>query len=361
MDIASFWDQIGKFYEQFGAIVSSGLILLSAALVHFIFFSIHRYVHKKLSNTHKLWDDAISAAVYTPVRIAIWVTALFLIVRSFHIEYEFVFYELVKTIYYLLVLGIIVVFLVAFARHVERNLTSHPKKKVDLMMVKALARIYYLFISSIFGLVALNVLGIPLSAVIAFGGIGGLAIGFASQDFLANLFGGLMIFIGRPFSIGEVISSPDKSIMGTVEDITWRQVKILTPEKRPIYVPNSLFSTIVIENISRMECRRVMFDLSLRYDDVKKAKTISEEIEAYMRSHPDVSPKYQQNARIFSFDEAWISIRVWCYANTKDYFKSIDLQQDILLKCAEIVEAHGAEIAFPTQTIDLVESNHRLS
>lgn len=100
------------------------------------------------------------------------------------------------------------------------------------------------------------ILGFSLSGVLAFGGIGGIAVGFAAKDMLANFFGGLAIYLDRPFIVGEWIRSPDHEIEGTVEHIGWRQTRVRAFNKNPIYVPNSLFSTIVVETPTRTRSSR---------------------------------------------------------------------------------------------------------
>ena len=71
-------------------------------------------------------------------------------------------------------------------------------------------------------LVALQTLGVSVGGVLAFGGVGGIAVGFAARDLLANLFGGLTIYLDRPFRVGDWILSPDREIEGTVIEIGWR-------------------------------------------------------------------------------------------------------------------------------------------
>src|SRR5690606_30903944 len=91
-------------------------------------------------------------------------------------------------------------------------------------------------------LVLLQSLGFSVSGVLAFGGIGGIAIGFAARDLLANFFGALMLYFDRPFAVGDWVRSPDREIEGTVEDIGWRLTRIRTFDQRPLYVPNSIFA-----------------------------------------------------------------------------------------------------------------------
>ena len=90
---------------------------------------------------------------------------------------------------------------------------------------------------------------------------------FAAKDLLANFFGGLTIYLDRPFAVGDWIRSPDREIEGTVERIGWRLTLIRTFDKRPLYIPNAVFTTIAVENPSRMHNRRIYETIGIRYDD----------------------------------------------------------------------------------------------
>lgn len=137
----------------------------------------------------------------------------------------------------------------------------------------------------------LDQFGVSLSGVIAFGGIGGIAIGFAAKDLLANFFGAIMLYLDRPFSVGDWIKSPDREIEGTVTHIGWRLTKIRTFESRMLYVPNSIFSNIAIENPSRMSNRRIFETIGLRYNDIQKAGVIIEKINKMLETHQDIDNK----------------------------------------------------------------------
>jgi MscS family membrane protein len=108
-------------------------------------------------------------------------------------------------------------------------------------------------IAIISALMLLQEFGISISGLVAFGGIGGIAVGFASKDLLANFFGAGMIYFDRPFSTGDRINSPDRKIEGIVEHIGWRLTKVRTPDNTMIYIPNSIFSTIIVETAKNNE------------------------------------------------------------------------------------------------------------
>ncbi len=100
-------------------------------------------------------------------------------------------------------------------------------------------------------LAALQIFGINIVPFVTFGGIGAAAMGFAAKDILANYVNGFILHVTRPFSPGDLIQIPDKKIQGHVEDIGWCLTAIRDADKNPIYIPNALFSSTLIVNISR--------------------------------------------------------------------------------------------------------------
>ena len=100
-------------------------------------------------------------------------------------------------------------------------------------------------------LLIMQELGLSISGLLAFGGVGGLIVGLAAKDLLSNFFGGMMIFFDRPFRVGEFIKSPDRNIEGIVEKIGWRLTVVRTFSKNVLY-SNTAFSSIIVENATRI-------------------------------------------------------------------------------------------------------------
>ena len=204
-------------------------------------------------------------------------------------------------------------------------------------------------------------MGFNLSALVAFGGAGGVAVGFAGKDLMANIFGGLIIYWDKPFSVGDWISSPDKSIEGDVEEIGWRQTKILTFEKYPIYVPNSLFGTIIIENKSRHKAWRIKEEIAIRFDDINKIDRISNDITKMLKEHLNISKKFRMYVNFTNFAESSLTLLVSVFTNTIDYIRYLEIKQDVLLKIAKIIKENGANFAFPTSTININKNDDILN
>ena len=202
-------------------------------------------------------------------------------------------------------------------------------------------------------MVALQSLGYSISGVLAFGGVGGIAVGFAARDLLANFFGGLMIYMDRPFNVGEWIRSPDKEIEGTVEKIGWRLTTIRTFDKRPLYVPNSLFNNISVENPSRMLNRRIKETIGIRYDDLSKMKKIIDDVKKMLKEHPEIDKNKTLIVNFNEFAPSSLDFFVYTFTKTTDWVHYHEIKQEIMLSIINIIESNGAECAFPTSTLHI--------
>lgn len=242
--------------------------------------------------------------------------------------------------------GVIALFLHLTLKKIEAYLVDpqRMKKPLEPATVKAFGHIARFSIILLVGLSLLQAWGYSISGLLTFGGIGGIALGFAAKDLLANLFGGLMIHWDQPFAVGDHIASPDRKIEGIIEDIGWRVTRIRNLEKRPIYIPNGLFSTVVIENISRMSHRRIDERLHLRYQDVPKIASIVADCQTMLKEHKQIDQKETLIVQLDQWSDKGPCIRMTCHVKeTSTQFFSI--KQDLLLKVGLIIHQHQAEFA----------------
>ena len=249
-------------------------------------------------------------------------------------------------------------FLLSLIKAVESNMiaSAHKKNNVDSATVMAVGRLLRLSIMIIMILVIMQNFGFSISGVLAFGGIGGIAIGFAARDLLANFFGGFMIFVDKPFRVGDWICSPDRTIDGTVEDIGWRMTRIRTFDLRPLYVPNSTFMNIAVENPSRMLNRRIYENIGLRYDDLGCIDAVVADIKDMLAHHPDID---MRRTLIVAFDQyanSSLNIMIYTFTKTTDWVTFYEIKQKIFLLIRDIVHKHGADFAFPTQQLYVTQT-----
>jgi MscS family membrane protein len=236
---------------------------------------------------------------------------------------------------------------------IARQPTPDGREPLDLTTVDALSKLARLVVFMIALITAVQTLGFQIGGVLALGGVGGIAVGFAAKDLLANFFGGLTIYLDRPFSVGDWIRSPDKALEGTVEAISWRHTRVRAFNKNPIYVPNSVFTSIVLENPSRMTHRRLRETIGLRYADFDQVEAVVADIRALLQSHPEIDNTAAQVVAFNQFGPSSLDILVYACSPTTGWVEFHRLKQELLLAIGRLIAARGAEIAFPTQTLQL--------
>lgn len=249
----------------------------------------------------------------------------------------------------ILILAFIVDFIIKGA--FKRLMKKTPNQTFIRIFSKSVRILFFVVIL----LMIMQTLGISISGALAFGGLGGLAVSLAAKDMIANLFGGLMLYLDKPFKQGEWIRSTDKTIEGTVEHIGWRLTAVRTVEKSLLFVPNSAFSTISVENSGRMTHRRVQINAGLRYEDADKLPSIIARIEKHLADHPDIDITQDIIVRFINLGESSLNILIRAYTTTTKWISYLSIQQSILLSILEIVAKEGAEMAFPTTTVQIAQ------
>ena len=306
----------------------------------------------RAEKTQSQWDDTFFAALQGPARTLVWVVGLTLALEraSVGLDIEAIFAPLRSA----LVIATLTWALIRFVDRVQRRMMHDPKTDdLDLTTVEAIGRLIRITVLITSGLIILQTLGFSVSGVLAFGGLGGIAVGFAAKDLLSNFFGGLMIFLDRPFGVGDWIRSPDRDIEGTVESLGWRLTTIRTFDKRPLYVPNATFLSIAVENPSRMSHRRIYETIGVRYDDADQVQVVVERVKKMLEQHPDIDSSQTLMVNFNQFGPSSLDFFIYCFTNTTVWTEYHMVKEDVLLKTYDLITELGVEVAFPTQTLHL--------
>ncbi|WP_300410329.1 mechanosensitive ion channel family protein, partial [uncultured Alcanivorax sp.] len=168
----------------------------------------------------------------------------------------------------------------------------------------------------------------------------------------------MMVYLDKPFRVGDWVRSPDRSIEGTVENIGWRLTCIRTFDQRPLYIPNAMFTTVVLENPSRMLNRRINEKIGIRYEDWQKMPAIVAEVKQMLIDHEELET--DSRTLIVNFDSygaSHLEFFIYTFTKTTQWVRYHEIKQDVLMKIMAIVNEHGAEFAFPTRTLHLVSHN----
>ncbi len=326
------------------------VIVLAVLLINFAFKIFLKKLSARAEKTANPWDDAFIQAANRPFRMLVWVIGVGFAAEIVASRSEAEIFRAIGPIRNVTIVATLAWFLIRFVKEFEKAYVVRQRQKgkpVDLTTTHALAKLVRASIFITAALVMLQTLGFSISGVLAFGGIGGIAVGFAAKDLLSNFFGGLMVYLDRPFKVGDWIRSPDKKIEGTVEEIGWRQTRIRTFSKRPIYVPNSIFMNIIVENPSRMSHRRIYETMGLRYNDISVVNDIVKEVKQMLLSHKEIDSNQTMIVNFNEFNESSVDFFIYTFTKTVNWVKFHEVKPEVLLKVYELVEKHNADLAFP--------------
>lgn len=363
MDITTFTTTVAEFFHRpdwyQNWVLQVLVVLFLTLLVNLIQRRVLNRLLARFEKNTAYWDDVVVLALRRPLSVLILVVGLGFALDIIRSEAEAVIFEAVDPVRTVSIIVILAWFLVRLIKQGEDGIIAQREavgEPYDRTTLDAIAKLLRVSVTIAATLVALQTLGFSVSGVLAFGGIGGLAVGFAAKDLLANFLGGLTIYLDRPFAVGDWIRSPDRDLEGTVEHIGWRLTRIRTFDKRPLYVPNSTFSTIAVENPSRMHHRRIYETIGIRYEDAGKMAAIVSDVEQMLRSHPEIETQATLMVNFTTFAPSSLDFFIYTFTKTTDWAKYHQVKQDVLLRIIEIVETHNAEIAFPTSTVHLANS-----
>ena len=198
-------------------------------------------------------------------------------------------------------------------------------------------------------LTAFGILGFNLTTLLAGLGIGGIAIAFAAQKTLENLFGGISVLGDEVIRVGDYCRFGDR--IGTVEDISLRSTRIRTDARTQVSIPNGTLATMSIENFSRRD--KILFNpaLAIRYETAAdQLRYLLAEIRRMLYEHPKVENE-SAYIRFANFDNSALRLEIFSYVLTQDANEYSAIREDLLLRIMEIVEKSGSGFAFPSQTV----------
>lgn len=351
MEFEQAFNELAVKDGTWGVVIQVFLVVFVSLLFDFIQKRIVSKLEARAETTESPWDTAILFAIKRPLSMLIWLVGIAFAADIVGRQTDAAIFAAINPIRDVGMIAIIAWTFMRMVSAVEQSMLANPSKHYDPTTLDAISKLLRISVVITGLLMALQTLGFSISGVLAFGGIGGIAVGFAAKDLLANFFGGLMIYLDRPFAVGEWIRSPDRTIEGTVEQIGWRLTRIRTFDKRPLYVPNSTFASISVENPSRMSHRRIYETIGIRYDDAAKMGDIVAEVKGMLWEHPEIDANQTLIVNFNSFAPSSLDFFVYTFTKTTEWVKYHEVKQDVLLKVIEIIENNGAQIAFPTSTV----------
>ena len=339
--------------------VTSLLVAFALAILVFISLGYVRSKFKVNSNWYELINIIRQPITYLVLLNGILENLSLFISESFQ-----QWIASVDTLQNLLIIATLLWILIRYIGYIERRIVDRAssdgtvllpiiKEKVERGTLHLLFKIIRAIIAVIALLMILQAFGVSIAGLLAFGGVGGIVVGFAARDLISNTFSGLRIFWSRPFDVGDWIKCVSQNVEGVVESIGWQITQIRTFDKRPLYVPNSLLADSVIENPQRMTNRRVYEYFGVRYSDIKVVPAILKDVRQLLDEHPHITNDLIRMVNLDRFGAYSVDFFIYCMTATTNWKEYHEVKEDILLKVAEIIHKHDADFAFPTKSVHI--------
>ena len=341
---------MNEFLQNITPIQMTGVLLLLAIIAHVALGVILKQIIKRTASTKTKLDDYLINALSAPLKLLIWYGWIYFSLHELKAE----ILTLGKVVEYIDIAPIFILTwgILRLISSIE-SFMLEKEGNVDKDSVRLFTRLIKMLIVFAIVLGVAQYFGYSATSILTLGGVGGLVVGFAAKDMLANIFGGLMIQMDKPFSTGDWIRTTDKSIEGVVEKIGWRMTRIRTFNKNPLYVPNGIFATIPIETPSRMTNREIYVVIGIRYDDIAQMQSIIEKVENLLADHEHIN--HNEPCRVYfdSFNASSLDFVIWAFSSVTAGAEFKKIKGKLLLDIADIIADHGAEIAYPTQTLHI--------
>jgi len=333
-------------------------VVVAVLCVDFILKYFIRHIRRKATEKND-WRVHLDYIVLTPLKSILWLIAIYYSISILAVRFEIPlvggWLVLAKNI---LIILCVMWLVLRWKNTIFRTFfqsAQKKKKNLDQGSFDFLSRIASVIIVFIALLLILQVFGLNITPLVAFGGIGAAAVGFAAKDVIANFFGGIVIHMTRPFTKGDFINLPSKSIMAVVENVGWYYTLLRDMDKCPIYLPNMAFSASYIMNLSRRTHRKIQEKIQVRYEDFSKLNGIIEAIKKYLNEKDTVDQTMPPYVYFTAFNEYSLDILIRVYTLETRYQQFLEIKQEILMQVKKIIDAAGGDIPFPTTSVKLVQ------
>jgi MscS family membrane protein len=334
------------------------LVVMAIFFAYLIRWVLKMTLHR-LEKTDKFWDDILVKSALGPLVILVLIIGTTMALGLIDFLHDKKELAIIKSSRSAGIVMCIMWFCISYANRCEERFVARSKtskESVDLTGVDAFIKLMKVIIVLISCIVIMDIVGLDVRGILAFAGVGGVSIAFAAKDLLSNFFGTIIIYADKPFAVGDWVRSPDQNIEGIVEKIGWRMTHIRTFDKRPLYVPNSIFTHVSIENPSRMSHRRIRAIIGIRYQDVKSLPKILDKIRQMLVEHTEIDTNQTLIVNFENFGESSVNFLLYTFTYTRNWVKFYSVRQDVMMKIADIIAKHKASIAYPTRTIEISDT-----
>ncbi|MFH1010300.1 MAG: mechanosensitive ion channel family protein [bacterium] len=346
-------------YSFFGIPVEKYVIAFLFVLAGFVarrlILTVMNRLGRLAGKTRMALDDILIEALGQPLGAVAVLVGIWVAVAVFPLPTEPV--DIHRLVHAAMESAVVVVAIWFGVRLVDRlgrrwkELAVRTETRLDDQIIAIATKSGKVFLWIVGGVIIIQNMGYSVASLLAAFGLGGAALAFASKDTLSNFFGSIVIFVDRPFQVGDWIEVGNHE--GTVEEVGLRVTRVRTFPNSVITIPNAIFTTSTINNWSRMKKRRIKLNIGVTYDTPrdkleKAVNAIREVLVQDENIHQEFFMVYFTEFGAYSLD-----ILVYCFSVATGWSEHLRVRQEVMLKILDAIHGLGLSFAFPTQTLHL--------
>jgi MscS family membrane protein len=339
-----------ELWQLFGLLV---LILLSIVFKKIFTWIVSRFIsHYVVRFGREEIAQQFIVPVAKPISLILIALCVINILPAFNIPIQINHYLLLGTKVFASIAVVMVFYkLVDLVNYFLARFAEKTESTLDDQLVPLVNKSLKIFIAIAGSLIVLQNFNVNVTALLAGLSIGGLAFALAAQDTIKNLFGSIMIFIDRPFQIGDWVVSTD--FEGVIEEVGFRSTRVRTFANSLVSIPNGKLADQTIDNMGRRVFRRYNTSLGLTYDTpVELIETYVKGLKEIVKLHPHTRKDYYE-IHFHSYGDFSLNILVYIFFEAPDWSEELVARHEFNLETKKLAEALGINFAFPTQTIQI--------
>ena len=330
--------------------------LIIGFLVYYFLYKILNHVstnivlRKFIKDNNKNALKEILKPIISPLSLSFILFLIIPMISFFQIPVHLSHF-LIKGIKILIYINIIVVCyrLVNLLEYYISKITSATESSLDDQVVPLIRKFLKVIVVMGGVLFILQSFDINITTLLAGLSIGGLAFAFAAQDTIKNLFGSVMIFIDRPFQIGDYIIT--NNVSGTVEEVGFRSTRVRTLQSTLVSIPNGALADQTIDNIGKRQFRRFNTTIGITYDTPPLLiESFIEGVKEIISIHPSIKDNSYE-VHLNSMGDFSLNILIHMLFEVPSWSKELEAKHEILINIIKLGEKIGVNFAFPTQTL----------
>jgi MscS family membrane protein len=344
------WGVLGiDLWQWIGLLVLALAAWLLAFLVTWVILRLARFFARRTATG---LDDRIVESIHRPLRLTatlyLFLAGSYWLGLDVHVQRFLVSVSRGLTI---LLVTWVCLRLVDILTRAARERMVLEERRAAVSMLDLSCRAAKVLIVALGFLGLLQNLGFNVSGIMAGLGLGGVALAFAAQKTVENLFGGVSLSLDQPIRVGDFCRYG--SGMGTVEDVGLRSTRIRTLERTVVSVPNGQLAAIEIENFADRDRFRLFATIGVRYEtSPDQVRRLVGRIRELLAAHPKVVQD-PLRVRFVGFGPSSLDIEIHTYVGTRDVEEFHAIREELFLRIIDLVAETGTGFAFPSQTLYL--------